>query len=54
MTKKAKLTCRVFPINEINIAKLVEMHSIFTRFYENADLTTFIKGSPQNSEKIVR
>ena len=43
MTKKAKLTCRFFPINEINIAKLVEMHSIFTRFYENADLTTFIK-----------
>ena len=43
MTKKAKLSCRFFKINEVNIAKLVEMHSIFTRFYENADLSTFIK-----------
>jgi len=36
------LTCRFYRTHEVNIARLIEMHSIFCRFYENADLATFI------------
>ena len=42
-TKKAKLSCRFYRVSDINISRLIEMHSIFTRFYENADLSTFIR-----------
>ncbi|MDF1764558.1 MAG: hypothetical protein P1U57_14210 [Oleibacter sp.] len=39
----AKLSCRFFHIRDVSIPKLLEMHQVFSQYYHNADLATFIK-----------
>jgi hypothetical protein len=40
---KAKLSCRFFNTRDISIGKMLEMHALFSQYYHNADLATFIQ-----------
>jgi len=49
MKNKAKLSCRFFRTEDISIPKMLEMHAVFTQYYHNADLATFINDMNKKS-----
>ncbi|CUS40349.1 MAG: hypothetical protein KBT77_09500 [Thalassolituus oleivorans] len=42
IAKSPRLSCKFFAINQVSVPMLLEMHTIFNNYYENADLDTFI------------
>jgi len=49
MKTNAKLSCRFFRIHDISIPKMLEMHAVFSQYYHNADLATFIQDMNKKS-----
>ncbi|MBK7773481.1 MAG: hypothetical protein IPI43_05005 [Sandaracinaceae bacterium] len=49
----APLTARFRRVESISPIELTQMHALFSRFYENADLATFIKDLSEKSGVIM-
>jgi hypothetical protein len=42
IAKSSRSSCKFFAISQVSVPMLLEMHTIFNNYYENADLDTFI------------
>src|SRR5690606_40812241 len=48
-TSKTALTCRFFPIDAVSVTHLRDMYQVFSRYYANTDLETFVNDMSRKS-----